>query len=569
MSAGAPGVRAAATRGLGHLARRRIGAPAADHLSGLLDALPGFVGLLAPDGTILQLNRAARRVCPSDGAGLRGVALADAPWWSALPKARARVGAAVVRAAGGAASRIGTEIELPNGRIVPIALSLAPLCDARGRTTLLVASATDLGARQRARTRLRTALQAARQVGESVAALHESERQFERLVQGITDYALFMLDPAGRVSSWNAGAARIKGYGAGQILGRSFECFFTEEDRAAGVPAHALAEAARTGRSESEGWRVRRDGTRFWANGVVDAIRDDTGKLVGFAKITRDITERREMDRWVAQAQKMDAIGQLTGGIAHDFNNLLQAVSGNLELARSVVAQGGTARTDRLIGNAQRVIARAGRLTSQLLAFSRRQILHAEHSRVSDLAADMIDLLDRAGGEGVQVLVGAEPGLWSCRIDPGQFESALLNLVQNARDAMPRGGNVSISMENVRLEGAEAKQLELAPGEYVRVEVADPGIGMPPEILAHAFEPFFTTKEIGKGSGLGLPQVMGFTKQSGGSMAVRTAPGQSTTVSLLFPRDPEPDPSEAAAPTRMNRDLLAEEDRRALEERSP
>ena len=174
----------------------------------------------------------------------------------------------------------------------------------------------------------------------------------------------------------------------------------------------------------------------------------------------------------------MEAVGQLTGGIAHDFNNLLQAVSSNLELARITMAQGGAARTDRLIANALRAIRRGAHLTTQLLAFSRRQVLHAERCRVSDVAHDMAELLRRGAGDAVQVVVSAAPDLWSCRIDPGQLQSALLNLVLNARDAIPPGGTVTIAMDNARLDGAAAAALDLPAGDYVRVMVADTGTGM-------------------------------------------------------------------------------------------
>ena len=379
-----------------------------------------------------------------------------------------------------------------------------------------------------------------RELAERDAALRESERLFERLVQGVTDFAIFMLDPQGRVISWNSGAERIKGYRAEEIIGRSYTCFYTEEDLAAGVPERALAVAAQTGHYEAEGWRRRRDGSLFWASVVIDAIVDDDGRPAGFAKITRDVTARRDMERQLMQAQKMEAVGQLTGSIAHDFNNLLQAVAGNLETARAAATSNDIARTDRLIGNALRAISRGAHMTSQLLTFSRRQVLHAVRSRVSDIAEDMADLLHRGGGDAVRVVLTAEPGLWSCRIDPGQFQSALLNLVLNARDAMPRGGTVTIAMSNMSLDAKAAAALELAAGEYVRVAVTDTGVGMSPEIIAHAFEPFFTTKEVGKGSGLGLPQVFGFTKQSGGSLSVHSVPGLGTTLALFFPRAPDP-----------------------------
>ena len=503
----------------------------------MLDALPGFAGVLGADGVITGINRFALDLTGLAAGSVVGVSLADAPWWSALPRARERVRDAVERAAGGEATHIETELGLTDGRVLPIELSIVPLGGAKGRVSGLVVTAVDLSERRRTEALL------ARHAAERGATLAESERRFERLVQGVTDYGIIMLDPRGRVTSWNAGAARIKGYAAEEILGRSFECFFTDEDRLAGVPAWTLAEANRTGRSESEGWRVRCDGTRFWALAVVDAITDEEGRPAGFAKITRDMTTRRDMQRQFVQAQKMEAIGQLTGGIAHDFNNLLQAVSSNLELARAAAAQADTTRTDRLIGNALRAIGRAGRLTSQLLAFSRRQILRAQRSRVSDVLIDMPDVLHGASGEAVRVETRTEAGLWSCRIDPGEFESALLNLMLNARDAMPQGGTVTVSMANAQLGASEAKTAELAPGDYVRVDVIDTGVGMSAEVLAHAFEPYFTTKEVGKGSGLGLSQVLGFTKQSGGSLVVDSRPGRGTTVSLLFPRDAGSEPT--------------------------
>jgi PAS domain S-box-containing protein len=520
----------------GWFVRRRL--PVANDLSALLDALPGYVGLLAPDGSIRQASRAALGLVGLDAVAVRGYHLAELGWWVPQPQAGEWVHAAVARAAQGEGSRISVEIRLANGRVVPVSLGVEPLRDAEGTVSGLLALGSDAGERRRAVARLR----------ERTLCLRDIERRFERLVQGVTDYAIFMLDREGRVSSWNSGAARIKGYAAEQILGRSFECFFTEEDRAAGVPARALAEAAHTGRYESEGWRVRGDGTRFWASAVLDAIVGDGDELLGFAKITRDITERREMERRLAQAQKMEAIGQLTGGIAHDFNNLLQAVSSNLELARAAATQGSTARTERLIGNALRAIDRGGRLTGQLLAFSRRQILHAERVLLPDLVADMADLLHGAASDSVVVETRAAPELWSCRIDPAQFESALLNLVLNARDAMPRGGLVSISMANAQFAAAEAGALELPAGDYVRIEVADTGAGMSPEILARASEPFFTTKEVGKGSGLGLPQVIGFTRQSGGAVRLESLPGRGTTATLLFPRDADPEPAPPAGP---------------------
>src|SRR5690242_3361279 len=217
--------------------------------------------------------------------------------------------------------------------------------------------------------------------------LFESERSFRLLVEGVADYALFMLDPAGIVTSWNIGAQRIKGYTPSEILGQHFSRFYTETDRANGKPARALATACQAGRFEDDGWRVRKDGTFFWASVVIDPIYE-AGELIGFAKITRDITERREaqlkleqMQKQLAQSQKLDALGQLTGGVAHDFNNLLMVISGSIHLMRKSAAD--NPKLLRAIAAIEKASKRGAALTSQLLTFARRQSVNPQ---VIDLA---------------------------------------------------------------------------------------------------------------------------------------------------------------------------------------
>ena len=365
------------------------------------------------------------------------------------------------------------------------------------------------------------------------------EKRLELLFDAVIDYAIYMLDPAGKVSSWNAGAERIKGYRAAEIVGRHFSVFYTEEDRASDEPAHALAIAAAEGKYEREGWRVRKDGTRFWANVVIDAIRDEQGRLVGFAKVTRDITERRgaqealeQARAALAQSQKMEAIGQLTGGIAHDFNNLLTVVSNNLDLILQNV--GDTGRVRRLAEGAMRAAGRGAKLTQQLLAFARRQPLRPETVNVNTLVGAIEAIMRRAAGEGVSLDLALGEGLSGVRLDAAQFEAALLNLVLNARDAMPEGGVLSLKTENVQVSEGDAAARGVAPGSYVLVSVRDTGGGMSPEVQAHAFEPFFTTKEPGKGSGLGLSQVYGFVTQSGGHVVLDSEPGGGTVVLLYL-----------------------------------
>ncbi|SMF44196.1 PAS domain S-box-containing protein [Azospirillum oryzae] len=387
------------------------------------------------------------------------------------------------------------------------------------------------------------------------------ERQFRLLVQSVVDYAIFMLDPTGVIRSWNPGAARMKGYAADEIIGRHFSSFYTPEDRAAGVPQRALATALSEGKFEAEGWRLRKDGTRFWASVVIDPIRDETGTLRGFAKITRDITERRkaqealdEAREALAQAQKMEAVGQLTGGVAHDFNNLLQAISSSLELIEQRLSAG---RTDiaPFSATARAAVDRAAGLTRRLLAFARRQPLKPERTDLNLLVIGLWDLLGRSVGEEIRLERRLAEPLWPVHADVNQIESALLNLVINARDAMPAGGSVTVETANASLRPADlANEPGLEPGDYAVLTVRDSGTGMPPDVLARVFEPFFTTKPIGQGTGLGLSQLYGFARQSGGFVRIDSAVGRGTAVHLHLPRDQdaaaqsEPAPAPTAVP---------------------
>jgi PAS domain S-box-containing protein len=377
--------------------------------------------------------------------------------------------------------------------------------------------------------------------------LAESERLFRLLVKGVTDYAIFMLDPDGNVTNWNSGAERIKGYGESEIIGRHFSSFYTEEDRRLGKPQEALRQAALTGRFESEGWRVRKNGERFWANALIDAIYDEAGKLIGFAKVTRDITERRQAEKrleetrsQLAQSQKMEAIGQLTGGVAHDFNNLLMIIIGNLETAERQLDDLGGAmvgRLRRVLGRSSRAAQRAATLTKRLLAFSRRQALKPEPLDVNRFIADCGEFLRRTLGETIDIVTVGGGGVWPIEVDVNELESALLNVALNARDAMPGGGKLTIDVSNALLDKDYARgNPEVLPGQYVVISVTDTGTGMKQETLQRAFDPFFTTKPAGQGTGLGLSQVYGFVKQSGGHIRLYSEPGQGTTVKVYFPR---------------------------------
>ena len=373
---------------------------------------------------------------------------------------------------------------------------------------------------------------------EAETALRESEQSVRMLLTGVRDYAIYMLDVDGHVRSWNAGAEQIKGYSADEIVGQHFRKFYTEEDRAQHVPENALVAAVRDGKYETEGWLVRKDGSRFYANELIETIRDDAGEVAGFAKITRDITAQHEAQvaldetrEQLAQAQKMDALGQLTGGIAHDFNNLLMIVSGYAQILQRRLSEPKEVQAVEAIRAAA---SRGEKLTRQLLTFSRRQQLmpvlvdlHAHIGAVRDMLAPSLR-------GNIELVVDIEDQIWPVEVDLGELELALVNIAVNARDAMPEGGKITLQARNVVLKpGSAAGALE---GDFVALAIIDTGVGMPLDVLQKVFEPFYTTKPVGKGTGLGLSQVHGFANQSGGAVTVASKPGRGTVVTVYLPR---------------------------------
>ena len=370
------------------------------------------------------------------------------------------------------------------------------------------------------------------------AALVDSEWRFQTVIQGITDYAIFMLDRDGCITNWNVGAQRIHLYTAEEIVGHHFSRFYSEEEQQAGEPARTLQVAAYEGKYAFEGWRTRRDKSKFWASVVIEAVRDDAGKLAGFVHITHDVTERRNAQvsleraqEQLAQSQKMEALGQLTGSIAHDFNNLLMIVSGHAQLLRRRLSDPNQLRAIDAINLATN---RGESLTRQLLAFSRRQPINPVITDLKERIEAVREMLVGSLRGNVQLKCEITADLWPVEVDIAEFELALVNIAVNARDAMPGGGMITLSAVNVTLQKIErADQLE---GDFVALAMTDTGVGIAPEVLPRIFEPFFTTKALGKGTGLGLSQVYGFSQQSGGGVVAASTVGRGTAITIYLPR---------------------------------
>jgi PAS domain S-box-containing protein len=393
----------------------------------------------------------------------------------------------------------------------------------------------------------------------SSRALLDGEERFRLLVDAVVDYAIYMLDIDGYVTSWNSGAQRIKNYGAEEIIGQHFSKFYTPEDIENGLPARGLATAAQQGRFESEGWRVRRDGSRFWANVVIDAVKADNGELIGFAKVTRDLTERRhaqealdQAQQQLHQAQKLEALGQLSGGVAHDFNNMLTAIISNLQLVQDGVDLQGVPR--RQIEAALQAAQNGAAVVRQMLIFARKQSIQPSEFNIKDAFEEIAALIRRSCHENVRVEMEFSPSANWVRAERNQLQTSIINLVLNGCDAMPNGGTLKITTEKRRI----ANHTILRPGNYICITVSDTGTGMTADVLEHALEPFFTTKEVGKGTGLGLSTVYGAVRQFGGDVKIETVAGEGTKVELLLPAgtgatiDRPEEPAGESAKTKQN-----------------
>jgi PAS domain S-box-containing protein len=380
--------------------------------------------------------------------------------------------------------------------------------------------------------------QLSRQIVQTSSALDSSRRHFQILIEGVVDYAIFVLDTVGRVASWNSAAQQITGYTAEEIIGKHFGIFYRPDARRAGEPNRALEFAIQRAKHEVEGWRIRKNGTLLFVTGSITAIRDSTGNLIGFASIMRDATERRdahekliEAREQLAMAQKMEAIGKLTGGIAHDFNNLLMIIGGNAQTFKRLLDP----KLPRAIEAIQTAAKRGESLTRQLLTFARRQHLSPTVVDLNSSIKNMRTMIESSLRGNIVYEERIDTAVWPVKVDLSELELAIVNIAVNARDAMPNGGTFRLSIGNVTFDPDGDH-----PGsEFVGIEFSDSGTGIPPDLLSKIFDPFFTTKDVGKGTGLGLSQVYGFAHQAGGMVRADSKIGQGTTITVYLPSYPD------------------------------
>ncbi|MBV8800777.1 MAG: PAS domain S-box protein [Alphaproteobacteria bacterium] len=424
-----------------------------------------------------------------------------------------------------------------DGRLIDISLTVSPIKDRTGKVIGASKIARDITDKRRAAALLEEQAQ-------RLAALNEElERRVEERTADLRNiqtfyvhssecHAILSRRPDGRFQYDEVNPATLNLYGMSreQVVGRTTDEVLPPE-RAAELNAHLEASLqANTPHSY-----LRKQG-----DSVVDAVATpipvEPGQAPRVAVTARDISERQSLEEQLRQAQKMEAVGQLTGGLAHDFNNLLQGIIGALDRAQHRIQQGRASEADRFIGAAIESANRAASLTHRLLAFSRRQTLDPRPTDANRLINGMEDLINRTAGPNIAVEVVGAAGLWLTKVDAPQLESAVLNLAINARDAMPEGGKLTIETANKWLDERAAQDHDIPPGQYVSVCVTDTGVGMPPEVVARAFDPFFTTKPIGQGTGLGLSMVYGFVRQSGGQVRIYTEVGKGTTMCLYLPR---------------------------------
>lgn len=501
-----------------------------ERLRNVIDNLFSFVGELSPEGIVTEANRTALEAVgmrPEDVLGKRFV---DTPWWAGLPAEQERLRAALRDVAAGKPIRYDTNVRIADDRIICMDFAMMPMFGPDGKVTSIIPSAIDITERKAAEDALRRGAEQLRMAARSGNV-------------GLWDWDL----ATGKVffsSEWK----RQIGYEDDEIS-NGFEEWRDRVHPDDLDPTLRQVQKFLDGRSAEARFEFRfrhKDGSYRWILAQAALYRDERGKPVRMMGSHIDMTERKRIEEQLVQAQKIEAIGNLTGGMAHDFNNYLTVVIGNLDLLK----QRATADADvqRRADRALRGARHAAELVEHLLAFSRRHPVDPKLTDVRQRIVGVARMLGRLLREDISLKLEAAPDLWPALIDAAQFDSSIVNLANNARDAMPNGGRIAISARNVRIDDGDAGvNPDIGAGDYILIEVADAGIGMPADVVAKAFEPFFSTKDAGHGSGLGLSMVYGFVRQSNGHIEIDSAVGHGTTVRIYLPRASEEMMADAAA----------------------
>jgi len=480
-------------------------------LRAIFDHTSLFIGLLKPDGTLIKANRAAFEFVNATPGEVNGKPFPETPWWNQSPEMQARLRRALQTAGNGQMARFEATLRDISGKLRDFDVSITPIKDESGRVVFLVPEGYEVTTRK----------------------LAEAERN--RLMTAIeqTPESVVITDTNGCILYVNPFFERATGYSRAEAIGQNPRLLRSNrQDKAVYQELWARISAG-------EVWRGRfinkkKSGAHFTEDAVIAPVRDEKGAITNYIAIKRDISHELELEVQQRQMQKIESIGRLACGVSHDFNNILAVICGHTDMALAQLSSDAPLRPN--LEAIQKSSQRATNLTRQLLAFSRQQVIEPRLVNLNELVVNLTKMLRSLIGANIKLVTETVPDLGQARVDPSQIEQVLLNLVINARDAMPEGGTLTIRTDNATLNEDYARRHLVTPGDYVLVGVRDTGVGMTDDVKQHLFEPFFTTKEKGKGTGLGLATCFGIIQQSNGHIYPDSQVNQGTEFRIYLPR---------------------------------